>query len=193
MILSESPSKTAGVDEAGRGPLAGSLFVAACLFLKKTDIVGLDDSKRLTRAKRNNLYEALMDHSDTVTSIVEISVEEIDELNILQATMLGMQRAVKQLSIKPDHVYIDGNRAPELDISTSTIIGGDRIVPSISAASILAKEARDRYMEELDQQFPQYEFKKNKGYPTKRHLELLCEYGPCVKHRKTFAPVRRCL
>jgi ribonuclease HII len=180
----------AGVDEAGRGPLAGPVVVAAVILPAKHDLLSLDDSKRLTALKREALYPRIQNQA--IAFRVEfVGVDEIDQLNILQATLLGMQRAVENLRPSPCLALIDGNRAPTLNCKVETIIGGDRLVASISAASILAKVSRDRHMLELHQQYPDYGFDRHKGYPTAYHLDRLQTLGPCPVHRKTFAPVRK--
>jgi len=186
------PHPVAGVDEAGRGPLAGPVVVAAVILDPQHPIAGLDDSKRLTPARREILFEQIQLHA-LGWSIVHIEAADIDRLNILQATLWGMQCAVMQLSPQPRHVLIDGNRAPELDYPVQTIVQGDRLEPAISAASILAKVSRDRHMLKLHQSFPQYGFDQHKGYPTPHHLHCLELHGPCAEHRTSFAPVRRLL
>jgi ribonuclease HII len=182
----------AGVDEAGRGPLAGPVVVAAVILNPRQAIDGLDDSKRLTAARRETLFEQIQ-RLALAWSIVHIEVPDIDRLNILQATLWGMQRAVIELTPKPLRVLIDGNRAPELDFDVQTIVQGDRLEPAISAASILAKVSRDRHMLKLHAAYPHYGFDQNKGYPTPHHLQLLEQNGPCTEHRRSFAPVRRLL
>lgn len=182
----------AGVDEAGRGPLAGPVVVAAVILDPQQPIAGLDDSKRLTAARRELLFEQIQQRA-LAWSIVHIDVADIDRLNILQATLWGMQRSVIELKPKPLRVLIDGNRAPELDFEVLTIVQGDRLEPAISAASILAKVSRDRYMLKLHDMFPNFGFDQNKGYPTPDHLQRLQQHGPCAYHRKSFAPVRRLL
>jgi ribonuclease HII len=179
----------AGVDEAGRGPLAGPVAVAAVVLDPNKPIDGLDDSKRLSNTQREVLYEQIC-QSALAWSIVHIAVADIDRLNILQATLWGMQLAVRQLGLKPKCVLVDGNRAPELACEVRAIVQGDRLEPAISAASILAKVSRDRHMLELHQAYPQYGFDQHKGYPTAGHLRSLAQYGPCVEHRRSFAPVR---
>ena len=183
-------SLLAGVDEAGRGPLAGPVVVAAVILDFRNKPEGLDDSKRLTALKRERLYPLICQQS-LAWSIVDISVEDIDRINILQATMLGMQRAVEALTPKPGITMIDGNRAPELPGEVRTIVQGDRLIPAISAASILAKVSRDQIMRKLHEQYPQYHFDRHKGYPTKLHIEKLKQYGPCPAHRRSFAPVSK--
>jgi len=182
----------AGVDEAGRGPLAGPVVVAAVILDQHVPLDGLDDSKRLNAATRERLFACICDTA-RAWSVVEVSVEDIDRMNILQATLWGMQQAVESLSVRPHRILIDGNRAPHLAGEVRTVIHGDRLEPAISAASILAKVMRDHRMVELHEQFPQYGFDQHKGYPTRRHLEQLERFGPCSIHRRTFAPVRRVL
>ncbi len=184
--------RIAGVDEAGRGPLAGPVLVAAVILDPKNHIEGLDDSKRLTEKRREALYPQIKEMA-LAWSIVEVDVEEIDRVNILQATMLGMQRAVEQLSPAPQMALIDGNRAPALACEVRTIVQGDRLEPAISAASILAKVSRDRLMKAFHLRYPCYGFDRHKGYPTAEHRRLLAENGPCAIHRKSFAPVRDAL
>ena len=182
----------AGVDEAGRGPLAGSVVAAAVILPANHEIKGLNDSKKLSEKKREHLFEQIIDQAIGY-SIAESSVEEIDHLNILHASMLAMKRAVESLKQTPDQVLIDGNRCPDVCLPAKAIVGGDGIEPSISAASILAKVTRDRQMIKLDSEFPEYGFAKHKGYPTKLHREMLIKYGALAVHRKSFAPVRQAL
>lgn len=182
----------AGVDEAGRGPLAGPVVVAAVILDPGKPIQGLGDSKKLSEKNREALFPEIKARS-LAWSIVQVGVEEIDELNILQATLTGMKRAVEQLRPIPELALIDGNRSPELACQTRTIVQGDRLVPAISAASILAKVSRDRLMKEMNLKYPGYEFDRHKGYPTARHLQCLNTLGPCEIHRKSFAPVDRAL
>jgi ribonuclease HII len=183
---------TAGVDEAGRGPLAGPVVVAAVILDPLQTPDGLNDSKRLSEKQREALFPQIQEQA-LAWSVVEVGVDEIDELNILQATLLGMQRAVESLSPAPLLALIDGNRAPALQCEVRTIVQGDRLEPAISAASILAKVTRDRLMEDFHRRFPCYGFDRHKGYPTAEHLRLLLENGPCAIHRKSFAPVRHAL
>jgi len=180
----------AGVDEAGRGPLAGPLVVAAVILPAEYDLNFLDDSKRLTAHKREQLAPRIKNQA-IAWRVEFVAVEEIDRVNILQATMNGMQRAVANLHPAPSRALIDGNRAPDLTCEVETIIGGDHLVASISAASILAKVSRDHYMHTLHQQYPAYGFDRHKGYPTAHHLEQLRTLGPCPVHRKSYAPVRK--
>ena len=186
------PGLVAGVDEAGRGPLAGPVFAAAVILDDLLPIKGLADSKKLTPKKREHLYEIIKAQA-LCFCVATASVEEIDQLNILQATLLAMQRAVKGLRLKPSKVLVDGNRLPVLDIRSEAIVKGDSTVPSISAASILAKVERDRWCVEVDAQFPNYGFLTHKGYGTQMHLRALQEHGPCVLHRQSFAPIAKLL
>ena len=182
----------AGVDEAGRGPLAGPVVVAAVVLNPDQPFAGLDDSKRLSEKRREALFPLIMERALAWT-VVEIEVAEIDRINILQATLLGMKKAVEQLLPPPSLVLIDGNRAPALKCAVRTIVGGDSLEPAISAASILAKVTRDRLMKKLHIVYPDYGFDRHKGYPTADHLARLTRYGPCPIHRRSFAPVKRCL
>ncbi len=192
MSLPPMSLKIAGVDEAGRGPLAGPVLIAAVILDPRNHIAGLDDSKRLTEKRREALYPQIKERA-LAWSIVEVDAEEIDRVNILQATMLGMQRAVEQLSPAPQIALVDGNRAPVLACEVRTIVQGDRLEPAISAASILAKVTRDRLMKAFHLRYPCYGFDRHKGYPTAEHRRLLAENGPCAIHRKSFAPVRDAL
>ncbi|WP_310625250.1 ribonuclease HII [Limnohabitans sp.] len=178
----------AGVDEAGRGPLAGPVVAAAVILDDLNPIVGLADSKKLTALKRERLYDEIRAKA-LCCSIAEASVEEIDELNILQATLLAMRRAVEGLRLKPHKVLVDGNRLPVLDVLAEAIVKGDSKVPAISAASILAKVHRDRWCQQLHTQYPQYGFDAHKGYGTAAHLQALKEHGATPWHRTSFAPV----
>jgi ribonuclease HII len=178
---------TAGVDEAGRGPLAGPVVAAAVILDERQPIAGLDDSKKLTAARREGLDEQIRARA-LAFAIAQASVEEIDRLNILQATLLAMQRAVAGLRLRPGLVLVDGNRLPVLDMPAEAVVGGDGRVASISAASILAKVHRDRWCAEIDAHYPQYGFAVHKGYGTAAHLEALRAYGACPLHRRSFAP-----
>ncbi|MCI7352299.1 MAG: ribonuclease HII [[Actinobacillus] rossii] len=182
----------AGVDEVGRGPLVGAVVTAAVILDPNNPIKGLADSKKLSEKKRLALAKEIKQKA-LAWSLGRAEPEEIDELNILHATMLAMQRAINTLKIRPHFVLVDGNRIPKLDIPAQAVVKGDSLVAEISAASILAKVARDQEMVELDFQFPQYEFAKHKGYPTKVHLEKLAEFGALPQHRRSFAPVRKVL
>jgi len=181
-----------GVDEAGRGPLAGPVVAAAVILDPARPIVGLADSKKLSARKREILAAEIRENA-LAWSVAEASVEEIDEINILQATLLAMQRAVVGLALTPTEVLIDGNRCPRLDLPARAIIGGDATVAEISAASILAKTVRDAGMLVLHAQFPQYGFARHMGYGTAVHLAALRAHGPSAIHRRSFAPVRALL
>jgi ribonuclease HII len=174
-----------GVDEAGRGPLAGDVYTAAVVLNDSVLINYLNDSKKISEKRRELLYDEIIEKADAYC-VATASVQEIDELNILQATMLAMKRAVEGLGIKPDMALIDGNRLPELDCESRYVIHGDAVSASIAAASILAKVSRDRYMRELDEKYPQYCFSQHKGYGTKLHYEKLAEFGISEVHRRTF-------
>lgn len=185
LCRSEGYNIVCGTDEAGRGPLAGSVYAAAVILPDGLVIDGLDDSKKLTEKKREALYDVV---KKTAVSygIAFASEQEIDEINILNATFLAMKRAVEKLGVKPDLALIDGNQKPHTGINEVTVIKGDGKSMSIAAASVLAKVTRDRYMIELDKKYPQYEFRKHKGYGTKLHYEKILEYGISDVHRKTF-------
>jgi ribonuclease HII len=191
-LMWDTPGLIAGVDEAGRGPLAGPVVAAAVILDDLNPIQGLADSKKLTAARREKLYDEIRAKA-LCCSIAEASVEEIDTLNILQATLLAMRRAVEGLRLKPAKVLVDGNRLPVLDVLAEAIVKGDATVPAISAASILAKVHRDRWCAEYDREFPQYGFAAHKGYGTAEHLAALRAHGACPQHRKTFAPVTEVL
>jgi ribonuclease HII len=181
---------TAGVDEAGRGPLAGPLSCAAVILDPNKPILGLNDSKKLTEAKRELLFPLIQTHA-LAWHIEFVTPEEIDRLNIFQATMQGMARAVSKLSIQPTHALIDGNKIPPgLPCSAEAIVKGDSKETCIMAASILAKVARDRYMHELDKRYPHYGFHAHKGYPTAMHIAAIQKHGICPEHRRSYAPVR---
>jgi ribonuclease HII len=178
-----------GVDEAGRGPLAGSVVAAAVILDPARPIVGLNDSKVLSAKTRERLYDEIVERA-LAYSIAEASVAEIDSLNILHATMLAMKRAVEGLKVTPDIAYIDGNRCPAVAVRAEAVVGGDAFVPAISAASILAKVTRDRQLAEMHEAHPHYGFNAHMGYGTAQHLAALREHGPCAHHRRSFAPVR---
>ena len=183
----------AGVDEVGRGPLAGAVVAAAVILTAENWIDGLADSKVLNEKKRNEL-DTIIKEKALAWSLGRAEVSEIDDINILHASMLAMKRAVEGLSIKPDHVKIDGNRCfckeDEINMTMEAIVKGDSKVAAISAASIIAKVARDKEMVELDKEYPQYGFACHKGYPTKAHREALIKYGAICEHRRSFKPVR---
>mgnify|MGYP003604637925 FL=1 len=186
------PGLVAGVDEAGRGPLAGPVVAAAVILDDQRPIVGLADSKKLSPARREALFDEIRAHA-LCFSIAEASVEEIDRLNILQATLLAMRRAVQGLRLKPVMVLVDGNRLPVLDVPAEAIVKGDARVQAISAASILAKVHRDRWCAQLHERYPQYGFAGHKGYGTAAHMAALRAHGACPEHRRTFAPVAQLL
>ena len=188
----DEQQRAAGVDEAGRGPLAGAIVAAAVILDPQCPIEGLADSKKLSEKKRAQLAEEIKVKA-LAWGIGRSEAAEIDRINILQATMVAMQRAVKNLSIKPNLVLVDGNRTPGFDVPSEAIIKGDQKVAEISAASILAKVTRDDEMLALHEQYPEYDFAKHKGYPSKAHMALLASLGPCPAHRRSFAPVRRAL
>ena len=187
-----APGLAAGVDEAGRGPLAGPVVAAAVILDPRQGIAGLADSKKLTARRREQLFDQIQDKA-LCCAIGQASVEEIDRLNILQATLLAMQRAVAGLRLVTARVLVDGNRLPRLPMLAEAIIGGDAKVPAISAASILAKVHRDRWCEQIDAEYPQYGFAAHKGYGTAEHLAALQRHGALPEHRRSFAPVREIL
>ncbi|MFC3683633.1 ribonuclease HII [Hydrogenophaga luteola] len=186
------PGLVAGVDEAGRGPLAGPVVAAAVILDDHKPIKGLADSKKLTALRREKLFDEIRAKA-LCCSVALATVEEIDRLNILQATMLAMQRAVKGLRLKPAKVLVDGNRLPVLDVVAEAIVSGDALVQAISAASILAKVTRDRMLDELHAQHPLYGFDRHKGYGTAQHLAALRKHGPLPAHRRSFAPVAQAM
>ena len=189
-LVWDVPGLVAGVDEAGRGPLAGPVVAAAVILDQPSRIRGLADSKTLTALQRERLHDQIRERA-LCCAIGVASVEEIDQVNILQATMLAMRRAVEGLRLKPAKVLVDGNRLPTLDVLAEAIVKGDSLVKSISAASILAKVHRDRLCLELDLQYPHYGFARHKGYGTADHLAALRAHGACEHHRRTFAPVAK--
>jgi ribonuclease HII len=180
--------RIAGIDEAGRGPLAGPVVAAVCLLPEGCSIQGLNDSKQLLESQRERLFEELTEQAEFGVGIAEST--EIDRFNILRATFLAMSRALSQLKTPPDFILVDGHLAPSFGILTVPIVGGDARCESIAAASILAKVTRDRIMVRLHAQYPQYGFSAHKGYGTPEHLEAIRTYGPCAIHRKSFAPIR---
>lgn len=186
------PLHTAGVDEAGRGPLAGPVVAAAVILDPENPIQGLDDSKKLSEKRREKLEQEIMQKA-LAWALGRAEASEIDRINILQASLLAMQRAVEALAISPVHALVDGNRSPQLTCTVDAIVKGDSLHACISAASILAKQSRDREMKELDQKYPEYGFAIHKGYPTRAHIESLERHGVCAIHRLTFAPVRKIL
>lgn len=174
-----------GVDEAGRGPLAGDVYAAAVVFREGTVIEGINDSKKLSEKKRELLYDEIINSAEA-WAVGTATASEIDEMNILQATFLAMKRAVDELSVKPKFALVDGNRLPQLGIETECLVKGDGTSASIAAASIIAKVSRDRYMCRLAEEYPEYCFDKHKGYPTKLHYEKIREFGPSPVHRLSF-------
>lgn len=191
-MLEESADLIAGVDEAGRGPLAGPVVAAAVILDPMRPIDGLRDSKKLTEASRERLAAEIKERA-LDWSVAHATVEEIDELNILQATMLAMKRAISGLTVRPSLVLVDGNRVPRINLPVNAIIQGDDKIAAISAASIIAKTTRDHWLVELDERYPEYGFAKHKGYGTKEHLEALAKYGPLPVHRKSFGPVKQAI
>ena len=185
--------RIAGVDEAGRGPLVGSVVAAAVILDPDKPIVGLNDSKKLTEKKREKLFIEIQEKA-LAWSIAEATHAEIDELNILQATFLAMRRAVESLNVQPEKVIVDGNQIPKgISIACEAIVGGDASHAEISAASILAKVTRDRQMQALDLIYPDFGFAKHKGYPTKAHFEAITAHGVIQEHRRSYAPVKKAL
>lgn len=174
-----------GVDEAGRGPLAGDVYAAAVILPENVIIDGINDSKKLSEKKRELLYDVIKEKA-VAYCIATASVAEIEEINILQAAMLAMKRAIQGLSVKPQTALIDGNKCPDTDVKTISVIKGDANSASIAAASILAKVERDRYMKDIAKKYPQYAFEKHKGYGTKLHYEMIEKYGICEAHRPSF-------
>ena len=194
VTLFQSSGPVAGVDEAGRGPLAGPVVAAAVILNPDRPIDGLDDSKKLSAVRRDALREEIV-HNAMSWSVAWADPAEIDAINILAATMLAMRRAILGLSVTPGGVQVDGNRLPNLcfhgrQLAGEAVVGGDSSVPAISAASIIAKTTRDRIMIKMDALYPDYEFARHKGYPTAIHRARLREHGPCEQHRQSFAPVR---
>ena len=183
----------AGVDEAGRGPLAGPVVAAACILPKGLYIDKIDDSKRLTHASREEIFHMLTTHPDVIYGVGIVDAFIIDQINILQATLQAMAAAIVYLRQQPDFVLIDGNQKPPIQIPCEAIVKGDSLSQSIMAAAIIAKVTRDHQMVEYDQQYPQYGFKTHKGYPTPEHIAALKQWGPCPLHRKSYQPVKETL
>ena len=178
-----------GVDEAGRGPLAGPVYAAAVILDPDRPIIGLNDSKKLSEKRREELA-CLIRENALSWAVASASVEEIDSINILQASLLAMKRAIEKLSVLPHEILVDGIYCPDIRMPSKAIVNGDALIPEISAASILAKTSRDAFMLELHGDFPEFGFDRHKGYPTRLHLEALGRFGPSAVHRKSFAPVR---
>ncbi len=185
--------RIAGIDEAGRGPLAGPVVAAACILPKNTLFENLNDSKQLTADERETLFQSITACPGLIYGIGIASVEEIDRVNILQATLLAMRRAEAAMSVRPDYILIDGNQLPYFEVPIEGIIKGDGRSVSIAAASILAKVTRDRIMAGLDEKWPEYGFKQHKGYATEQHLDAIRKWGPCPIHRRSFEPVKSLL
>ena len=193
MALSDSSCQLiAGVDEVGRGPLVGSVVAAAVILDPAKPMTGLRDSKKLSAKRREALCAEIQQHA-LAYAISSVSAAVIDEINILQASLLAMRQAVMQLNVVPQQVLVDGNACPDLPYAVEAVIKGDQKIAAISAASILAKVTRDHEMFELDKIYPDYGFAQHKGYPTKAHMQALQKYGPLAEHRKSYAPVRRCM
>lgn len=184
--------KVAGVDEAGRGPLAGDVVAAAVILDPGNPIRGINDSKKLTPGRREQVYGQVIEHA-LCYAVARVSAVEIDAMNILQASLLAMHRAVKALGVEPGFVYVDGNRCPAWSYPSRAVVKGDSLIASVAAASVLAKVERDRDMMILDEQFPEYGFARHKGYPTVLHLEALSRLGPCAAHRRSYRPVADCI
>lgn len=182
----------AGVDEAGRGPLAGEVYAAAVILPAHYDLPGLNDSKKLSEGRRERLFELIREQAVSYT-IVGVAAAEIDRINIFQATLQAMKKAVTTLATQPDFVYVDGTHCPSWRYASAALVKGDSRLDCIAAASVLAKVARDRVMTDLDRQYPGYGFARHKGYPTRAHMAALQQLGPCPEHRRSYAPVARCL
>lgn len=180
--------RIAGVDEAGRGPLAGEVVAAAVMLDPEKPVAGLNDSKKLSESRRERCYDMILE-SALAFAVSRASVREIDDLNILQASLLAMKRAVTSLGSTPEFVYVDGNFCPRWDYPSAAVIKGDARLQCVAAASILAKVTRDRDMLELEKEYPGYGFARHKGYPTREHLQALSRLGPCAVHRRSFKPV----
>ncbi len=183
--INDGYSCVCGVDEAGRGPLCGPVCAAAVILPLGCEIEGINDSKKLSEKKREAIFDVIKEKA-IAYSVCMVDAETIDEVNILQATFIAMRKAVENLNVKPDIALIDGNGKPGLSIEERTIVKGDAKSISIAAASILAKVSRDRYMREVDEKYPEYQFAKHKGYGTKLHYEMIAEHGICPEHRRTF-------
>lgn len=192
-ILPEHSGKhVAGTDEAGRGPLAGAVYAAAVILPARYELPGLNDSKKLSAKRRELLFDQIMTQA-VCFAITGIPAAEIDRINIFQASLLGMKKAVTALVTQPDFVYVDGKHCPDWTYASTPLVGGDSKMDAVAAASILAKVARDREMARLDALYPGYGFAAHKGYPTKAHFAALKQLGPCPEHRRSFAPVAACL
>ncbi|HSX10770.1 MAG TPA: ribonuclease HII [Chlamydiales bacterium] len=192
-LKAEGFQRIAGIDEAGRGPLAGPVVAAACILPPEALFAGLNDSKQLKPEQRELLFAEIVSCPHLLYGIGIVDVKTIDRVNILQATFLAMRKAVESLPAQPDYLLIDGNQLPHFDIPTESLVEGDSLSVSIAAASIIAKVTRDRIMAELDAKWPRYGFRKHKGYATEEHLEAIHKWGPCSIHRKSFDPVKSML
>lgn len=188
-LLREGFSNIVGVDEAGRGPLAGPVVAACCLYHPDLLLEGLDDSKKLTPLSRHSLYQKIITNKNIQYGVAIVDSGEIDQINILQATLLAMKRAIEALNTEISYLIVDGNQLPNTPFPAKAIIKGDQYSISIAAASIIAKETRDELMNKFHQKFPEYFFNEHKGYGTKKHKEALLQYGPCPIHRKSFRPI----
>jgi ribonuclease HII len=192
-LKAEGFVRIAGIDEAGRGPLAGPVVAAACHLPEGALFAHLNDSKQLDPAQREILFTEITTYPNVIYGIGIMEVETIDRINILQATLLAMRKAVQAMPLAPDYLLIDGNQLPHFDIPTESLVQGDALSISIAAASILAKVTRDRIMEKMDRKWPQYGFKQHKGYATEQHLQAIQSHGPCPFHRRSFDPIRSLL
>ncbi|WP_083264221.1 ribonuclease HII [Pseudohongiella acticola] len=192
LMVSPDRQLIAGVDEAGRGPLAGAVVAAAVILPAHYELPGLNDSKKLSEARRERLFELIQAQAVSF-AIVAVAATEIDRINILQASLQAMKEAVTALATQPDFVYVDGNRCPRWDYRSEALVQGDSRLDCIAAASILAKVSRDRAMVDMELQYPGYGFARHKGYPTSAHMSALQSLGPCPEHRRSFAPVARSL
>lgn len=181
----------AGIDEAGRGPLAGPVVAAACILPVDCKVKGIDDSKKLCAKRRKDIALELLENKEVICSVAQVDAQIIDQINILQATFLAMKQAVERLKARPDYLLVDGNQCFSKSYKMEAIIKGDSRSMSIGAASILAKHTRDEIMHCYHEEFPQYEFSSHKGYATKKHIELIKQYGPCKYHRMSFAPIKQ--
>ncbi|WP_420422680.1 ribonuclease HII [Simkania sp.] len=190
MAYQEGYQIVAGVDEAGRGPLAGPVVAAACVFTRDLVLEGVDDSKKLTPKEREEIYQTLVTHPEIDFAIGIVEHTQIDIINILQASLEAMAIAVKNLAIEPDFLLIDGNQYPPIEIASKAVVKGDSLSQSIAAASILAKHTRDQMMLQFHLEWPQYGFDKHKGYATRSHLQAIQDHGPCPIHRKSFEPIK---
>lgn len=193
MAYQEGYQIIAGVDEAGRGPLAGPVVAAACIFPRGLVLEGVDDSKKLSPKKREEIYQILVSHPEIDFAIGIVEQTQIDVINILQASLAAMASAIKNLVVEPDFLLVDGNQRPPTEIACKAVVKGDSLSQSIAAASILAKHSRDQMMLQFHLEWPQYGFDKHKGYATRAHLQAIQKHGPCPIHRKSFEPLKSIL